>query len=309
MELREYWSAMGKRRWALLLVPIVAGGAAFAVGAQRPAKYEASSSVSVLPPNEALNPTAVRQAVTDFQAIVGQNSFQAELAAKTGLSSSAISSGLTSAQVGDSTSVNVTFTSENPDTSKSVASEAGLLALQDFVGPQVSQAEAFVTSTQKPAADAAAVVDAYTKKVGISDPSTQLATAQQILSQLQVRQSLGQDPPGALTGLIQQQQASVAKLQPIAAQYAVLTRLRDIADQVVQNARAALFAVQAQQAAIPSAVTKAANATKVSPLSALIQLVGAAAVIGFLAVALLLLLGEVLRRDREGTTVRTPVAG
>jgi len=65
LELSDYLRAMGKRFLILLLVPVIAGGAAFGLLSRQPTKFQARATVRLPVPGEAAT-SVISQANSDF---------------------------------------------------------------------------------------------------------------------------------------------------------------------------------------------------------------------------------------------------
>ncbi len=114
VEIADYLKVARRRLWILILVPLLAAGAALAYGLLSPRTY--SSTATVLTPSlvgaqysQFTGPQAIDQFVSAFAASAADPTVVAQTAKETGISAEALTDNVTVEQVGASSNVTLTF--------------------------------------------------------------------------------------------------------------------------------------------------------------------------------------------------------
>lgn len=116
MEIRDYVSAMGWRLSVLVLLPMVAGGATFALLADTPQQYEAQSVLTV-PASVAGGSSSgsVAQYMANFEQAIVSAPIVTAIADEVGADAGAVRDGLETAQLGSSSLVRISYRGTNED--------------------------------------------------------------------------------------------------------------------------------------------------------------------------------------------------
>lgn len=118
MEIRDYMSQVGWevgwRLWGLVLLPLAAGGAAFALLADTPSQYEAESILTV-PSSVAggASSSSVAQYMANFEQAIVSDGVAAHVANEVGVDKDDVQNGLQTTQQGTSNLVRVSY--QGPD--------------------------------------------------------------------------------------------------------------------------------------------------------------------------------------------------
>lgn len=194
MEISDYVRILGRRFWLLLLVPLLAGGAAFAITAQQPKTYQTRVTVNLPGLTNAL-PSQVAQAVADFQAAVAAPPVQTQVAKETGLSVAKLQSEVTTGQVANSQLVTVTHTSSrrNADQAQNVVISSAKDALTFMYKTRTSAAQSKVDTANQTVADKKKALDTnkqtvydFVAKNQYIDPTQEFAAQRTQVNALQM---------------------------------------------------------------------------------------------------------------------------
>lgn len=175
MEIADYLEAARRRLWILVLVPVLAAGAALAYGLMSPKTYSATATVlspSLVgtPYSQFIGPQANAQFVSAFSASAKDPTVLAQTSRDTGTRGSNLSSNVTVAQVGASSNVMLTYSGEKRTASQPVAQALASNALTNIYSAQGRIADVQVDSAKKALDAANKALNAYVVKVGVANP-------------------------------------------------------------------------------------------------------------------------------------------
>ena len=301
MEVHRYWTLMGRRRWTLVLAPLVAGITAIAIGLLQPARYEAIATAYV--PVSAPSPTTIRQMVSDLEALASSSDYFSELARRTGTSRSRLSR-LKVAQVKDGSLVEFRYQGTRPANVARVSRAAAHLALDQYLAPQVAGAQQVRDAAQRELDDARKAITDLANSSGVANPRDAYENALQVVSQLRIRQAVVAADPAtagqaaAYTNTIADAQGQADRLSDLVRQYDVLVTARDRAATRLSDATAVLNeTISRRDAAAGDEAVVGGSATRIARLPMIVQTVAGSIVIAELLTAGILFLLE-LRRAR-----------
>ena len=327
MELNDYLRAMGKRLLVLVLLPILAGAAAFGILYKRPAQFQSTTTVRLPVPADA--PTSViSQANSDFTEALTSDAVTVATSKATGVPTSTIAAGLSVKQSGSSRILEVTYVTERPETADKVASAATRTALENLFSPDAALKQKQLEAAQKEYDAARAALDAFSAASATlpADLYTQKAGE---INQLEIQLVQNQATDGTTdafghridnTQAIKTFQAAIAQRRvELNRLTALVSQVRPIEDRLqtaigslgiaqrdLQDAQAEMDGIASPTTIVTAPVTKA---NKAKALVKTVGMVGAVAIV--LAVALLVLL-ELVRpssRRRVGPALApAPVA-
>jgi uncharacterized protein involved in exopolysaccharide biosynthesis len=125
MEIRDYVGRAGWRLWTLVLVPIAAGGAAFALLADTPAQYEATTVLTV-PSSVAggASSGSVAQYMANFDQAIMSDPVVRKVADTVGRDPGEVRDGLDVSQFGSSNLVGVSYRGSDPGNASKIVQEA-----------------------------------------------------------------------------------------------------------------------------------------------------------------------------------------
>ncbi|MEJ5915163.1 hypothetical protein [Pseudokineococcus sp. 1T1Z-3] len=303
------------RTWALvvlLLVPLVAGGAATAVAAARPALPGATATVEV-PALVGASGAAFSgsSAVDQYAAAVvsaatGPRARQAAAEAS-GLSQGAVGRGLDVRRDAGSSRVLVRWTAADDQVGEQVATgvvDSVVATAADAVfGAPVAIAEQRLTEARERFAEASRQVSEVGAEAGVADPrqaySSQLSLVNSLVTQTAAAQARGQGV-GALETALAQARAGLEPYPPLLAELDRLEGEQDVAERLLQDAQADLDEARDEQAAAEPAVTTTTRSTAVGGLRPAVADAGLpAAAAGLVLAVLLVVLVESVRGRRR----------
>jgi len=307
METRDFLRALGRRAWILLLVPIIAGGVAFAVTMNQP-KVSNSTALVLAHPNVAAFGSTVGY-VTAFQSALTSTTVVNQVNQATGVPVADLTAGLSAApSAPNSITFNVTYS--GPQSGAVVAQVPQLAAhatLDVLTAPQVTTAQAQATAAADAVAKTTEATAAFSKTTGLYQPAQDYQSLSNQLAQLRLtlaqNEALGTHPYNAasLNASIAQVSGELQKLAPRVAEYQTLRDAQDRAQTALQLANAQLTNVQQQSAAAAaSGAVVAGTVTVVSNTQAAVKAAASAAIVAFLlALGLVALIAH--RQGRRGT--------
>jgi hypothetical protein len=125
MEIREYVGRAGWRLWVLLLVPLAAGGAAFALLADTPTQYEAVTVLTV-PSTVAggASSGSVAQYMANFDQAITSDAVVAKVAGLVDRDADEVRAGLDTTQLGSSNLVRVSYRGPDRGDASTIVDEA-----------------------------------------------------------------------------------------------------------------------------------------------------------------------------------------
>jgi capsular polysaccharide biosynthesis protein len=311
VEISDYLRIIWRRLWILILVPLLAGGAVVALVLREPPKYDATATVAAPAvvggqnTNQYSGSTGPKAFVSNFVAAITSTRIVNQVAKETKVLPREIRGGLVAVPIGESSLIEVTYTTTKKDDAIPVAKAAAADTIRFLFQTQVTLAKQTQAEAQKAVAQADAALQKFYKDTGLVLPERTYDIKQQELSSLQQRQ-LSEQAAGnftaanALTQAIADRKAQLSRLAPQLATYRSLTERKTNAEGrlnvVQQNVEAA---VAQYKAADPSAAITMNQAKPVSRLVDLVRKAGPATGAGlFLAVGLVVLLEAISRRPR-----------
>jgi capsular polysaccharide biosynthesis protein len=311
VEISDYLRIIWRRLWILILVPLLAGGAVAALVLRAPPKYDATATVAAPAvvggqnTNQYSGSTGPKAFVSNFVAAITSTRIVNQVAKETKVLPREVRDGLVAVPIGESSLIEVTYTTTKKDDAIPVAKAAAADTIRFLFQTQVTLAKQTLAEAQKAVSQADAGLQKFYKDTGLVLPERTYDIKQQEVSSLQQRQ-LAEQAAGnftaaaALTQAIADRKAELSRLAPQLATYRSLTERKTNAEGrlnlVQQNVEAA---VAQYKAADPSAVITMNQAKPVSRLVDLVRKAGPAAGAGlFLAVGLVVLLEAVSRRPR-----------
>lgn len=301
---------MARRRLALLvLVPLLAVGAAVALVLAQPPTYSASATVG----SPALIGSAgsrytgsqgVNQYAATFQATAIGPAVSVAVQEQVGISESALFSGLTVNQQGASPTMIVTFSGERQELVSDVVQAVSAETLRVMFESQVDAESARVEAAREQVTASNAAIATFGEENNVADPNRAYdAQLSQLNALIQQQASLKADGnavgAAAMAPSITSAQEALARFAPILAGYSNLSVDRDAALAGLTAAQGSLQQATAQLAAAdPADVVFVGDATadsRIEPVLRTAAPVGAAAL--FLSLLLVGLL-EVAARGR-----------
>lgn len=309
MEISDYLRVIWRRLWILVLVPLLAGGIVTSMVLREPPKYTATANVAApsvvgggTGPYQ--GPNGIKAFVENFTAMVVSPQVINQVSKQTKVSVSDITAGLTSAPVGQSGLVTVTYTTTQKDTAGAVAKAAASDTMTALFQGQVTLAESALNAASKALADAQKKLSDFRAAHGlVTDPNSQYQTDQQQLGSAMNGRAQAIASGHSTAGFDQQiatLQADINKLAPLLQPYTQLNNDVTAKQSAVQAATTTLQqAQQVAQAASP-ATTVSLNPTQAaSLLPELLKKAAPAVGAGlFLAVLIVMMVELVARRPR-----------
>ena len=311
MEISDYLRIIWRRLWILLLVPLLAGGVVAAQVLREPPKYDATATVAAPAvvggqnTNQYSGSTGPKAFVSNFVAAIGSPRIVNQVAKETGVLPRSIRSGLTAVPIGDSSLIDVTYTTARRETAVPVADKAAADTIAFLFQTQVTLAKQTQSEAQKAVDQANANLQKFYKRTGLVLPEESYNIKAQEISSLQQRE-LDARASGNITGAdavaaaITARKAELAKLAPQVAEHQSLVERKTQAAGRLNLVQQSVEAAVAQyKAADPKNVITLNQAKPVSRVNGLVRKVGPAVGAGlFLAVGLVVLLEVVARRPR-----------
>lgn len=176
MEIIDYLRIMRKRIVLLLLIPLVAAGAAAAYVQTRPDTYRATATVSTVTlvgTGDFTGTQATSQFVAAFVATATGPIVINDVATQTGVGPFNLNSNLDVDQSGASSDMNVTFTSTKKAVVQEVLAAEVKSTLTAMYQPRAELAKKQLDAASAAVNEATEALAAYTKKIKIADPAQQ----------------------------------------------------------------------------------------------------------------------------------------
>lgn len=297
MEIREYWLALGHRRWALVIAPLLAGLLAFAAAAQRPGEHEATATVLLPSGGDTDNPPITRQLTSNVTAVLESDLVAAEVAEETGVPAPRIAERLSATRAGEGNLVEVRYRDTDAAQVENVAETAARVGLRLLLDGQDTEVEQFREAAQERYDGAQRDIDEFLAETELTNPTVEYQSAVTSLNNLRVQLITAQaggddDRASQLAEVIEAREEDLAQL---GRQVRRFTPLSDAAGRVnaqLGSAEVQELTVAAQLATVEQASTVTTQAASPVPrLPAIMQLVGLAVVVSLLVVVGVLLLG------------------
>jgi len=309
VEISDYLRVIWRRLWILVLVPLLAGGIVTSMVLREPPKYTAVADVAAPAvvgggTGQYSGPNGIKAFVANFTAMVVSPQVVNRVAKTTKVPVDEITSGLTSAPVGQSGLVDVTYTTTHKDTAGPVAKAAAGATMTALFQGEVTLATSGLNAANAALATAQKKLSDFRAQHGlVIDPTTQYQQDQSQLGSAQNGKNnaiAAGHPTGGFDAQIAALNADIAKLAPLLQPYTQLNNNVTTAQSAVTAATTTLTqAQQIAQAASPT-TTVSLNATKAASLLPEL-LKKAAPAIGaglFLAVLIVMMVELVARRPR-----------
>jgi hypothetical protein len=304
LELSDYLRAMGKRFLILLLVPVIAGGAAFGLLSRQPTKFQARATVRLPVPGEAAT-SVISQANSDFTEALQSDAVLAKTAEAAHVPRSSVDSGLSVTQSGSSRILQVTYTTDRPETAQNVVATATRAALENLFSPEVARDQQLVAVAHQEYDAARGALDAFGAK-GDTLPADLYRQKISEVNQLEVQLVQSQATNGTVdpfghtvdnTQAVKAFQAAIARTQAeVNRLTALVGSVRPLEDRLqaavsgLSTAQRDLQVAQTELTALDSPATVATTpAAKIDKAKALIKSLGIV-----IAVAIVLAVGVIV---------------
>jgi len=227
MEILDYFKAIGKRFWVLVIVPAVAGLLPLAYYVLKPAQYSANATiiptalVGGVRTNQYRGSDAEKLFANNMVGALKTNTLVGQVSKQTGVPAPKVRSGLSVKQVSDSAFVQVTYVTGKKRQAVPVASAAAGNAVHFLFQSQYDMAKAEVDAAQKQVDQADDALNAISQQTGGRTPDDAYATLSRGLPALQATAARAK-APGAAAQINQQvasAQAQLANLNKLEGQY------------------------------------------------------------------------------------------
>jgi capsular polysaccharide biosynthesis protein len=321
MEILDYFKAIGRRFWVLVLVPAIAGLLPLAYFVLRPTQYAArvtvipTSLVGGVRSNQYRGSDADKFFANNVTGALRTNTLVNQVSQQTGVPAHAVRSGLSVKQANSSAFVDITYLTGKKKQAVPVVSAAAEDALHFLFQSQYDVAKAAVDAAQKQANQADDEINAISKQIGGQTPDVAYAAVSRGLPALQATAARTKDPSAAAQ-INQQVAAAQAQLTSIGKLEGPYLALLDVRRRAMNLRRDA--EERQREASVQLAAAAPANALVIGkvhrsfPFSDALQYaVGGAA--GGLFVAVGYLFGrevwDGLRRRSRPTAAAIPAAG
>lgn len=324
MEIVDYLRIARRRIWVLVGIPLAAALAATVLVILSPHTYTATATVAApalvggSPGNQYTGSQAVNQFVSAFQSTAQGPQVRQAVSAQTGIPTGRISSGLTVGQVGASSAMSLTYTSDKRAEVIPLLTAVTKETLKELFQSQVDLANTQIADAQADISKANAAILAWEQKNKLINPPQAYQAALDRLGSLQQQQALqiaNGKPSGsaALASQIAAVESQITRFGPLLADFDVLAATRDSATAGLTSAQQNLLTARAQlDAANPAKVAYVSGDHEVSQgsviLTKVLPITGAAL---FAAVALIAIL-ELLsgaRMTAAGTETEREIDG
>jgi capsular polysaccharide biosynthesis protein len=310
MEILDYFKAIGRRFWVLVLVPAVLGVLPVAWYVLRPAQYQAkvtvipTALVGGLSSNQYRGSDADKQFAANVGATAKTHRLVDQVAAETKVPAARVRSGLKVQQVNTSAFVDFTFTTSHRREAVPVARAAAADTLRFLFQSQYDLAVAEVDAAQKQIDKAENGLQALSTTTGGQTPEVAYAAVSRGLGGLHDSAARAKNPAATaqIEQTIQARDAQLADLAQKQGEYLAFVDIRRRAVNLRRQSQQTLRQAQAQLAAAePGRALHVGKSHRALPVKDILQAgVGAAAGGLFLAVGWLLL-GEVMEVVRSRT--------
>ncbi|MBV8982731.1 MAG: hypothetical protein JO086_17670 [Acidimicrobiia bacterium] len=265
MEILDYFKAIGRRFWVLVLVPLIAGLVPLAYYVLRPTQYAATATivptalVGGVRTNQYRGSDADKFFVNNVTGALRTNRLVDQVASETGVRAPQVRGGLKVGQVGTSAFVHVTYTTTKKKQAVPVVTAAAADALHFLFQSQYDVAKGEVDAAQKQVDQADDGLHAISVQTGGRTPQDAYAALSRGLPGLQATAARAKDTTGAAqinqqVAAAQTQLASIAKLE---GQYLSLVdvrrravNLRKVAEQHEHDASLQLAAAGPQSSLV-----------------------------------------------------------
>jgi len=234
MEILDYFKAIGRRFWVLVLVPAIAGLLPLTYFVLRPTEYAAK--VTVVPvslvggvrTNQYRGSDADKFFANNVTGALKTNRLMDQVSQETGVPARAVRSGLRVSPVNTSAFVNVTYVTTKKRQAEPVVRAAATDALHFLFQSQYDVAKAEVDAAQKQADQADDGLNGISRQSGGQTPDLAYAALSRGLPALQATAARAKDPAGAaqINQQVAAAQARLADLGKLEGQYLALIDMR-----------------------------------------------------------------------------------
>jgi capsular polysaccharide biosynthesis protein len=313
VEISDYLRIIWRRLWILILVPLLAGGIVAALVLRQPPKYDATATVAAPAvvggqnTNQYSGSTGPKTFVSNFVAAITSPRIVNQVAEETSVLPRTIRDGLLAEPIGESSLIEVTYTTTKRELAVPVAKSATNATIRFLFETQVTLARETVTEATKAVAKANTSIQNFYTTTGLVLPERSYDIKAQELSSLQQRELEARTAGNLIAAdqiaeRIAATEAELRKLAPQVATYQSLIERRTQAQGRLSLVQQNLEAATAQYKAADPAEAVTLNQVKpVSRLAELVRKAVPAAGAGlFLAVGLVVLLEVLGRRPRPG---------
>jgi Chain length determinant protein len=321
LEIADYLRIIRRRLWILVLVPLLAGGTVAGLALKAPQKYRATATVAAPAliggpsSNQYSGSNGPRAFVANFAAAVTSSRILNQVAKETGVPEETVAAGLTATPVGDSSIIEVTYSTITQADAGRVAQAAAADTIRFLFSTQVTLAEHTVSEAGKALAAAEAKLNGFYRSTGLVLPDKAYEIKAQQLANLQQQQAERQaeglyTAAAALATTVRVKQAELAELAPKVAAYQSLLDRKEQASSQLDLMQQGLDQARAQySAADPAAAVTLGETRQASRIAEVARKALPAAGAGlFLAVAIVLLL-ELLGRRPTARSEMEPARG
>jgi hypothetical protein len=166
------------------MLPVLAGGAAFAIVSQEPQQYEASMIVTI-PSSISETDGALTVYSDNFQETIGTEKVLRAVSRDVGIPAGILDAGITATRLKRSILIEVTFTGEGSGKAGQVVSKAARYTLEELAKPKVAAAKAAVTLARSRYDRVRAATYRFYRSTGLVIPVEVYTTKLSELSQLE----------------------------------------------------------------------------------------------------------------------------
>lgn len=298
MEIGQYLRARPRTAViALLLLPLLAGAAAFVLLRAQPAQYTADATVSV-PSRTAASASGIGIFVADFGELANSGAVVEDVSAATGVPAEELNGRIEVVRLGVGSLFEVRYTGDGRAQVEEVVRTTIARTYARMVEPQAEEAEATLARVRQEYAAAVAARQTYENEIGTLQPERDYSD---LSSRIRSLRTNGESP-----AIIAQLERQRDALVPQVRRAEELSRAVDTAEQLVEDARLNVIeargeATETQDESLVQELTVSAG----SATGSLVQGVAVAAVLGLLCGLAVLVLPDLLRRR---SPVQRPLA-
>ena len=193
MEIKDHLALIRRRLWIILLVPLLAGGATAGLIMRQAVSYHATATVAVPgvvggQDGQFSGSTGNRAFTANFTAVVTSRATVDAVSADLKIPSDTILAGTTTAPIGDSSIVTVTYKTERKGDAEKVVTALAAKALNFMFDPRqaianAAKAQQAVDQANQAVLAAQAAIDAFVNETKLANPTQDYQVkAQQIAS-------------------------------------------------------------------------------------------------------------------------------
>jgi hypothetical protein len=184
MEIRDYIGTIGRRLRIVVIVPLLAMAIVLLVLLARGARYESRATVIIPVTGFGSQLSLVSQAVANFEGGISSSSVVERTSADTGVAPDAVRDGLSTAQLGTSNVVEVTFTGEAGAIVEGVVEVASRHTLRLISSSGLASAQAESDLSRERLREAREELTLFLERTGLVEPRIAFTEAAKRLSRL-----------------------------------------------------------------------------------------------------------------------------